>query len=157
MRGELDAHLAEINTLNSDIERQRQLDAAEASMAGVVVSGPAGVVVGDPAVVQDPRRGYSHFGEFAADVRAATRKANPIVSERLALCAAAPSTAVICCGGSRLTSRTAAAASPLPSARRGASGPRTAAKQSVARAARKMPGSSTGGGAPAGWNPALGS
>ena len=70
---------------------------------------------------------------------------------------AAPSTALICSGGSRLTIRTAPAASPPPSARRGASGPRTAPKQSVARAAAKMPGSSMGVGAPVGLNPAVGS
>lgn len=90
-RTQLDAHLAEINKLNGDIERQRQLDAAEASMTGVTVSGPAGVTNPEPNVQQDPRRGFASFGEFASDVRAASRRANRVVSERLM--AAAPTTA----------------------------------------------------------------
>jgi HK97 family phage major capsid protein len=92
-RTQLDTHLTEINKLNGDIERQRQLDAAEASMTGITVSGPDAVTVGDPNVLQDPKRGFPSFGEFAADVRAASRKANRVVSERLAIMAAAPTTA----------------------------------------------------------------
>jgi HK97 family phage major capsid protein len=90
-RTQLDAHLADINKLNGDIERQRQLDAAEASMSGIVVSGVSGVGNPEPLIDQDPRRGFASFGEFAADVRAASRKANRVVSERLM--AAAPTTA----------------------------------------------------------------
>lgn len=92
-RTQLDAHIAEINKLNGDIERQRQLDAAEASMTGVTVSGPGGISNPEPNVLNDPKRGFASFGEFAGDVRAASRKANRVVSERLQLVAAAPTTA----------------------------------------------------------------
>ena len=61
---------------------------------------------------------------------------------------AAPMSATACDGASRLSSRTAPAASPPPSAIRGASGPRTAPNPSVTSAARATPTSSTGVGTP---------
>ena len=52
-------------------------------------------------------------------------------------------------GASRAARRTASTPSPLPIRISGASGPSTTPKLSVARAASKTPGSSTGGSAPA--------
>ena len=59
-------------------------------------------------------------------------------------------------GASRDASRTASTPSPLPIRISGASGPRTAPRASVARAAKKMPGSSTGGTGPDALKPSAG-
>ena len=57
---------------------------------------------------------------------------------------AAESTAMTCSGVSFFTSRTAKIAEPPPRAMSGASGPSTNPRPSVASAASRMPGSSTG-------------
>lgn len=57
---------------------------------------------------------------------------------------AAPITTLACSGASRLMRWTASTLMPLPMAMRGASGPRTTPRLSVAKEARKMPGSSMG-------------
>ena len=69
---------------------------------------------------------------------------------------AAAITAAACCGASREARRTARTPSPLPMRISGASGPSTAPNASVASAAQKMPGSWTGGTAPAALNPSAG-
>lgn len=61
---------------------------------------------------------------------------------------AAPTTATACAGTSRGSSRVTTTPSPPPRAMSGASGPITAPSASPARAAKKMPGSSDGGGEP---------
>lgn len=87
LNAETDGLLAQITTLNGDIERERQLSAAESGMAGVVVADPTRVEDRGPNVLQDPKWGFESFGQFCQDVR------NPRKSEareRLALFAAAP-------------------------------------------------------------------
>ena len=60
-------------------------------------------------------------------------------------------------GASLFARRTVSAARPPPMAIRGASGPRTAPRLSVVKAARMMPGSSLEtGGPPSAWNPNAG-
>ncbi|MGH6959460.1 MAG: phage major capsid protein, partial [Dongiaceae bacterium] len=90
-RTQVDAHLAGIATLNGDIERQRALDSAEASMAGVDVASDSRVTVDGPNVLKDPKWGFSSFGEYCREVKAAGQPGGS-PSERLALVAAAPST-----------------------------------------------------------------
>ncbi len=87
-RTETDTILASINTLNGDIERQRQLDTAEASLAGVEVTDVASVTSAVPAVLKDPKRGFASLGEFSLEVRRAAAQ-NGSISDRLR--AAAPS------------------------------------------------------------------
>src|SRR5690349_10477116 len=90
-RVKVDAHLTEIATLNGDIERQRTLDAAEASMAGVDVRDDAHITVDGPNVLKDPKWGFKSFGEFSREVKEASVPGGKR-SERLSLVAAAPST-----------------------------------------------------------------
>lgn len=78
------AHKAELVKIEAAIEREETLAAAESS-----VQLPAGArIETEDNRAQDPRLGFRSFGEYAAAVQAATRKANPVIDQRFA---AAPS------------------------------------------------------------------
>ena len=84
--------------------------------------------------------------------RNAPSNGEPSSAEMAAKLPAPPMTTSAWAGASRLTRRTASAATPPPRAMSGASGPMTAPSPSETTAARKTPGSSMGVGAP---SPAL--
>lgn len=86
----IDAKIAEMKSLDADIERERALVAAETTSA-LDVRDNARIEGGAPAVLADPRFGFRSFGEFAQQVR----RAGPNIAgidERLEIIAAAPST-----------------------------------------------------------------
>ena len=94
-------------------------------------------------------------GRLEQQERAEQRRARAGARSRRS-CPAAAITVAAIGGASRAARRTASTPRPLPMAMSGASGPSTAPKLSVARAASMTPGSWTGGSAPAGLKPSAG-
>lgn len=86
----VDAHIASAEALNASIERETRLIEAERATAGVALELPDGARIGavEPQLLNDPRRGFAHFGQFLASVRGAVLQPSA-VDERLSLSAAA--------------------------------------------------------------------
>ena len=85
-----DAIIADVDKLNASIERERLLEAQELDMSSIQLSDSPVITGGAPMLLQDPKRGFSHFGDFAKAVANAT--ANHQIDNRLRIGAAAPST-----------------------------------------------------------------
>lgn len=87
-----DALLAEVDSLNASIAREEKL-AAQILSAPVIEDEPEPAVTGGtPRVLDDPKRGFSHFGEFATALIGASMPGNRMVDDRLRIGAAAPGT-----------------------------------------------------------------
>lgn len=87
-RAEQDALLAQISALNGDIERERALE-AEILSAPAVSRSPR-IEGGVPQIMNDPRRGFANFGEFAGSIMQASRPGHRVIDERLTIGAAVP-------------------------------------------------------------------
>lgn len=92
-----DALATEVDTITASIDREKTLREAEATFeVEEIPDAPAQITGGVPAIMQDPKRGFAHFGEYARAVvlGSATKKAGgPTIDERLAtMMAAAPGT-----------------------------------------------------------------
>lgn len=87
---QVDQHLASAEGLNAQIEREQRLIEAERTMQGTALELPEGTRIGavEPQLLNDPRRGFQHFGQFLASVRGAALQPGA-VDERLSLSAAA--------------------------------------------------------------------
>lgn len=85
----------QIKSLNDQIATERELDEAERSMQGVeITESDAGAISGGrDRREDDPKAGFSHFGDFAASVVNACSRVNAQVDERLLIGAAVPGTA----------------------------------------------------------------
>jgi HK97 family phage major capsid protein len=92
---QFDAAMADVNAVNAQIARVNALIEAQraAPVAAQPLELPDGSRIGavEPNLLQDPQRGFQHFGAFAAAVRASTQP-GAAVDERLRLSAAALST-----------------------------------------------------------------
>lgn len=85
-RAKVDAHIATVERLNKDIDREKALEAS-----AIVIPGEGRILGGDPQILKDPKRGFEHFGQFAmALVHAAQPGGNRVVDERLLIGAAVP-------------------------------------------------------------------
>lgn len=89
----IDGYLATAEGLNAAIASQQRLIEAERSVAGTALELPddARIEAGAPNLLQDPQRGFAHFGAFLGAVRGAAIRPSA-VDERLSLSAAAAST-----------------------------------------------------------------
>lgn len=89
----------------------------------------------------------------ASTIITAATRGPPRMVEIAVVEPAVPSTSTVLASASLFTARTMSSARPLPTAIRGASGPSTTPRGSVARAAKSTPGSSFGpsGGPPRPW------
>ena len=88
-RTSVDAHLETVKALDQDIEREEAL--AAAALVAPAIDSPH-IVGGELQAVNDPKRGFSHFGDFAcASVRASNTHGARVVDERV-LSGAAPTT-----------------------------------------------------------------
>lgn len=82
---------ADIEGLNARIERAQALEAATLDMPTVDVLEDAEISGGEPQIANDPRRGWSHFGEFAHALVAAGTPGQATYDDRLFI-GAAPTT-----------------------------------------------------------------
>lgn len=89
-RVEVDAHLASSRQIGEDIKREEELEAAaEAGSALEIPRANPHINGGEPQIVNDPKRGWGHFGQFAqALIRAANPGGNRVIDERLTIGAA---------------------------------------------------------------------
>ena len=89
-QAQVDQHLASAEGLNAQIEREQRLIEVERAMQGTALELPDNVQIGvvEPQLLNDPRRGFSHFGEYLAAVRGAALRPSA-VDNRLSLSAAA--------------------------------------------------------------------
>ena len=88
-RTEVDANITKARQIGEDIERE---EALEAEARNAVVDDPTETVItgGDPQVLEDPRRGFRHFGEFSAALIRAASPGHRVIDDRLVIGAAAP-------------------------------------------------------------------
>lgn len=90
-----DALMTDIASISAAITREQQVIEAEhaAALLPVDTRQAREISGGLPLLEQDPRLGFESLGEFANVVRAASRKANAVIDERLTISAAAPGVA----------------------------------------------------------------
>lgn len=92
-----DADKAALATINATLEREelieRESQALDRSGRALEVTGTKQVTGAEPQVLEDPKRGFKHFGEYAAAVKGDSKNAANATDERLRLIvAAAPTT-----------------------------------------------------------------
>ena len=95
-QSKIDGFIAQAESLNADIDRERKLldleqqAGGQAAGAAVALELPPNARIGavQPNLLADPQRGFSHFGDFLASVRGAVIRPNAL-DERLSLSAAA--------------------------------------------------------------------
>lgn len=87
-QSQVDQYLASAESLNAQIEREQRLIEAERSVQGAALELPDTAQIGAvvPQALNDPRRGFAHFGEYLAAVRGASMRPSAI-DERLLLSA----------------------------------------------------------------------
>lgn len=90
-----DADKAALVVINAAIEREelveRESQALDRAGRALEVPGSARIEGGAPVLLEDPKRGFAHFGEYAAKVRQSTQH-GASTDERLRIIAAAPTT-----------------------------------------------------------------
>lgn len=89
-QSQVDTLLASVESLNAQIGQQQRLIDAERSLTGTALELDANARIGgvDENRMQDPRRGFAHFGEYLASVRGASLRPSAL-DGRLAMMAAA--------------------------------------------------------------------
>lgn len=95
-QSKIDGFIAQAESLNADIDRERKLLDLEQQAGGQAAGGavalelPQNARIGavQPNLLADPQRGFSHFGDFLASVRGAAIRPTAL-DERLSLSAAA--------------------------------------------------------------------
>ena len=87
-----DAHMATVEKLNKQIKREEALDAEVLSLPSPEKpAASTSVTGGEPQILEDPKRGFAHFGEYATAVKRAADPGFKRVDERLSvIMAAAP-------------------------------------------------------------------
>lgn len=93
-QSKIDAHLADVEKLSAQIERENRLIEAERSAPalGSALELPEGTRIGavEHNAAADPARGFSHFGDYLAAVRTASMR--PAATDERLLISAGPST-----------------------------------------------------------------
>ena len=89
-RADVDAHIAKSRQIGEDIKREEALE-AEALTAPTVDPALTRISGGDPQLLQDPKRGFDHFGEYAVALLRAGNPGHRVIDERLVI-GAAPTT-----------------------------------------------------------------
>jgi HK97 family phage major capsid protein len=90
-RTSFDAHMADVAKIDADIVRQKALIEAERSAPALPAASFGDAPRVEANILQDPRRGFASYGQFARAVMAAGRPGGEL-DERLAIVAAAPTT-----------------------------------------------------------------
>jgi len=87
-----DKHAAEIRSIRAAIEREDMLAEAAAAAGVMTVEDASSIRVSGPRLLEDPKRGFSSFGEYLQAIKREGTNFTNASDERLRIIAAAPTT-----------------------------------------------------------------